>query len=71
MPWTNVNSGLNGEENVGTLYEKELQKINQKEFSVEKVIKTDIKLHVKWKGYDSSFKVTCRVQIQKKFFLSK
>ena len=64
MPWTNVNSGLNGEENVGTLYEKELQKINQKEFSVEKVIKTkDIKLHVKWKGYDSFFKVTCRVQI--------
>ena len=64
MPWTNINSGLNGEENVGTLYEKELQKINQKEFSVEKVIKTkDIELYVEWKGYDSSFKVACRVQI--------
>ena len=36
--------------------EKELQKTNQKEFRVEKVIKRkDDKLYVKWKGYDSSF----------------
>ena len=35
---------------------KELQKANQKEFRVEKVInmKGD-KLYIKWKGYNSSF----------------
>ena len=37
-------------------YEKELQKANQKEFRVEKVIKgKGDKLYVKWKGYDTSF----------------
>ena len=37
-------------------YENELQKINQKEFRVEKEIKRKSnKLYVKWKGYDSSF----------------
>ena len=30
---------LNGEEIVGTFYKKELQKTNQKEFRIEKVIK--------------------------------
>ena len=51
-----VISDLKGEEFVGTFYEKELQKTNQKEFRVEKVIKrTGDKLCVKWKGYDSSF----------------
>ena len=39
VPWTFIISDLNEEEIVGILYEKELQKINQKEFSVEKVIK--------------------------------
>ena len=35
---------------------KELQKINQKEFKVEKVIKRKgDKRYVKWKGYNSSF----------------
>ena len=34
-----VNSDLNGEKIVGTFYEKELGKIIQKEFRVEKVIK--------------------------------
>ena len=39
-----------------TLYEKELQKTNQQEFRIEKVIKKKgDKLYVKWKGYDSSF----------------
>ena len=34
----------------------ELQKTNQKEFRIEKVIKKrGDKLYVKWKGYDSSF----------------
>ena len=52
MPWTYVK----GEEIVGTFYQKELQKKNQKEFRVEKVIKRKgDKLYVKWKGYDSSF----------------
>ena len=39
VPWTFVSNGLNGEEIVGTFYKKELQKINQKEFRIEKVIK--------------------------------
>ena len=39
VPWTYVVSDLKGEEIVGTFYKKELQKANQKEFRVEKVIK--------------------------------
>ena len=39
MPWTYVISGHNGEEIVRTFYEKELQKTNQQEFRVKKVIK--------------------------------
>ena len=51
LPWTYVISGLDGEEIVGTFYEKELQKTNQKEFRFEKVIKRKSdKLYVKWKG---------------------
>ena len=47
---------LNGEEIIGTLYEKELQKTNQEEFRKEKVIKgKGNKLYVKWKDYDNSF----------------
>ena len=56
VTWTYVISDLNAEKIVGTFYEKELQKANQKEFRVEKVIKRKgDKLYVKWKGYDSSF----------------
>ena len=45
------------EESVVTFYEKEMQKTNQREFRVEKVIKRKgDKLHVKWKDYNSSFK---------------
>ena len=56
VPWTYVISDLKGEEIIRTFYEKELQKTNQKEFRVEKVIKRKgNKLYVKWKGYDSSF----------------
>ena len=52
MPWTYIN----GEEIVGSLYEKELQKTNQKDCRFEKVIKRKgNKLHVKWKGYNNSF----------------
>ena len=47
---------LNGEEIIGTFYEKELQKANQKEFRIEKIIKIKRdKLYVKWKGYNNSF----------------
>ena len=53
FPWTYV---INGEEIIGTFYEKELQKTNQEQFRIEKVIKRkDDKLYVKWKGYDNSF----------------
>ena len=57
MPWAHVISDLKGEEIVGKIYEEELQKTNQKEFRVGKVIKRKgDKLYVKWKGYDNSFK---------------
>ena len=56
VPWTYVINDLNGEEVTGTFYEKELQKIDQQEFRIEKVIKKkDDKLYVKWKEYDNSF----------------
>ena len=56
VPWTYVINDLNGEEIIGTFYENELQKIDQQEFRIEKLIKkTGDKLYVKWKGYDNSF----------------
>ena len=55
-PWTYVINDLNGEEIIGTFYEKEMQKIDQQEFRIEKVIKKKgNKLYIKWKGYDNSF----------------
>ena len=52
VPWTYVISDFKGEEIVGTFYEKELQKTNQKEFRVEKVTKRKgNKLFVKWKAF--------------------
>ena len=55
-PWTYVISDLNGEEIIGTFYENELQKTNQQEFRIGKVIKKKgDKLYVKWKRYDNSF----------------
>ena len=56
VPWTYVIDDLNGKEITGTFYQKELQKIDQQEFRIEKVIKEKgDKLYVKWKGYDHSF----------------
>ena len=56
IPWTYFINDLNGEEIIGTFYEKELQKTNQEEFRIEKVIRRKgDKLYVKWKGYDNSF----------------
>ena len=54
VPWTYVINDLNGEEITGTFYEKELQKTNQEEFRIEKVIRRKgDKFYVKWKGYDN------------------
>ena len=54
VPWTYIINDLIGEEIIGTFYEKELQKTNQEEFRIEKVIKKKSdKLYVKWKGYDN------------------
>ena len=56
VPWTYVIDDLNGEEITGTFHEKELQKTNQEEFRIEKVIRRKgDKLYVKWKGYNNSF----------------
>ena len=56
VPWIYVINDLNGEEKIGTFYEKELQKTSQEEFRIEKVIKRkDDKIYVNWKGYNNSF----------------
>ena len=48
VPWTYFINDLNGEEIKGGFYDKELQKTNQKEFRIEKVIKKKgEKLYVK------------------------
>ena len=55
VPCTYVINDLNGEEITGTFYEKELQRTNQKEFRIEKVVRRKgDKLYVKWRGYDNS-----------------
>ena len=52
VPWIYVISTLNGEEIIGSFYEKELQKTYQNEFRIKKVIKRKgNKLYVKWKRY--------------------
>ena len=56
VPWTYVSNDLNGEEIIRAFYEKDLQRTNQQEFRIKKVInRKGDKLYVKWKGYDSSF----------------
>ena len=56
VPWTYSINDLNGKEIEGRFYEKELQKADQKDFRIEKVItKKGDKLYVKWKSYDHSF----------------
>ena len=56
FPWTYVFSDLNDEKITGSFYEKELQKISQEKFRIEKVLeRKDDKLYVKWKGCDNSF----------------
>ena len=56
VPLKYVINDLNGDEIIGVFCKKQLQKTNQEEFRIEKVIKgKGDKLYVKWKGYDSSF----------------
>ena len=56
VPWTYGINDLNDEEIIGTFYEEELQKTNQEELRIEKVIRRKgDKLYVKCKGYDNSF----------------
>ena len=48
VPWTYVINDLNGEKITGSFYQKELQKTNQNEFRIEKVLKRKgDKLYVK------------------------
>ena len=39
VPWTYIINDLENNEIIGKFYEKELQKTNQQEFSIEKAIK--------------------------------
>ena len=56
VPCNYLINNLNPGEILGNFYEKELQKTDQKEFRIEKVIKKKVdKFFVKWKGYDNSF----------------
>ena len=56
VPLTYVINDLNSDEIIGTFYKKELQKTNQQELKIEKVInRKGDKLYVKWKGYYSLF----------------
>ena len=55
VPCTYVTNDLNVEKIIET-YEKYLQKTNQEEFRIEKVIKRKgNKLYVEWKCYGNSF----------------
>ena len=56
VPWTYIINNVNGEEIIGAFDGKKLQKTNQKEFRIVKVLrKKGDKLYVKRKGYDNSF----------------
>ena len=53
--WSCVINNFDGEKIVGRFYKKELQKTNQEQFSIEKIIKKNgDKLYVKLKSYDNS-----------------
>ena len=50
FPWTYVINDFNGDDIMGTFYEKELQETSQEEFKIEKVNKRKgDKIYVKWK----------------------
>ena len=53
-----VVSDLIREDIAGSFYEKELQKINQEKFRIDKALKRKgDKLYVKWKEYYKSFNI--------------
>ena len=55
VPWTYFIRDLNAEKTVRMLYQNELQKTNEIEVGVEKVIRRKgNKLHVTWKGLKNS-----------------
>ena len=66
--WTSVISDLNGEKIVGTFYEKELQKTNQKEFRIEKVIK---KMARKYLSNEKDMIIHLIVGLIKKYIVQK
>ena len=56
MPWIYITLDLIGEEIIGTFCEKYLQKTNQKEFRIAKILKKKMmSLCVKGEGYDNQF----------------
>ena len=56
VSWIYLIKDLIREINVGTFYEKELQKTNQQKFGVEKgIIRKGGKLFVKWEAHDDFF----------------
>ena len=56
MPWAYVINDLNGEQLVAMFYENKLQKTNQEEFRIEKVIKRKGgRLYVIGKEYSNCF----------------
>ena len=56
VPQTRAVSDIYGDKINEKFYEKDLQKTNQQEFRIEKVIKEKgDNFYVKWKGYDSLF----------------
>ena len=50
VPWTYVINDLNGDETTGTFHEKELQKTNQQEFRIEKVVKRKVINYMSMEG---------------------
>ena len=63
VPWTYLINVLSGETITGSFYEKELQKKNEKEFRIEKVLKRKgDKLYVRWKGSDNSFNILINIK---------
>ena len=66
--WTYVISDFNGEEIVGTFYEKELQKTNQTEFRVDKVIKKKV---IKYMPNGKTILIHLMVGSIRKMFLKK
>ena len=55
VSWAYLINDLNCKEIKSSFYEKELQKTDQKEFRIKKMIKKKgDKLYVEWRGYDNS-----------------